>query len=450
MQVTATETAGLKRSFKVVIPAQELDQRLTDRLSSMKDEVRIRGFRPGKVPISHLKRLFGRSAMAEIVQSMLGEVAQQTLTERGEKAAMQPDFQLPEQAETEKVLQGSGDLAYTMHYEVLPKVALADFKAIAIERPVVEPTDEAVEADLKRLASETRTFVAKSGPAEVGDRINLAFTGSMEGKPFIGGSDENAMVVIGSGSMLKDFEDQLVGVQAGDRKTITLTFPEDYRAKALAGREASFEVRVKSVAGGDPVPLDDQLAVRLGVENLAALRDTVRQQLVSQYGQAIRQRVKRQLLDRLDEMHPIELPPGLVEQEFNAIWQQITQQLANAGSSFEQEGTTEEEARKEYQMIAQRRVRLGLVMSEIGDKAGITVTEDEVQRALAAQMRQFPGREQTVLDYYRNTPQALATLRAPIFEEKVVDYLLELAKIADKPMTKAELDAIDREDEGLV
>jgi trigger factor len=450
MQVTATDTEGLKRSFKVVIPAQELDERLTQRLSSMKDEVRIRGFRPGKVPISHLKRLFGRSTMAEIVQSMLGEVAQQTLTERGEKAAMQPDFELPAQDETEKVLAGSGDLSYTMVYEVLPKVALGDFRAIAIDRPVVEPTDESVEADLKRLASETRTFAPKSGAAEVGDRVNVAFTGTMDGKPFVGGSDENATMVIGSGSMLKEFEDQLVGLSSGDTKTVTLTFPADYRAKALAGKEANFEVRVKAVASGDEIPLDDQLAVRLGVENLAALRSTVKQQLQGQYGQAVRQRVKRQLLDRLDEMHQIELPPGLVEQEFNAIWQQITQQLASAGSTFEQEGTTEEEAQKEYRKIAERRVRLGLVMSEIGDNAGISVTDDEVNRALAAQMRQFPGREQTVLDYYRNTPQALATLRAPIFEEKVVDYLLELVKATDKPMTKAELDALDREDEGIV
>jgi trigger factor len=450
MQVTPNDTAGLKRSFKVVIPADELDERLTERLSSLKDEVRIKGFRPGKVPISHLKRLFGRSTMAEVVQAMINEVAQKTLTDRGEKAAMAPDFELPEQAETDKVLQGNADLAYTMVYEVLPKVTIGDLKAIAVERPVVTPTDESVDAELKRLATESRTFATKNGAAAMGDRVLLSFVGSIDGKPFSGGKDDNAAVVIGSGAMLEGFEDQLVGVRAGDEKTVTVKFPDDYRAKAVAGKEASFAVKVKSVASGDEVPIDDQLAVRLGVENLEALKTTIRAQLQSQYDQAARQRVKRQLLDKLDEMHKVDLPPGLVEQEFNAIWQQIGQQLSSAGSTFEQEGTTEEKARKEYRDISERRVRLGLVMSEIGERAGVNVTEDEVQRALAAQMRQFPGREQTVLDYYRNNPQALATLRAPIFEEKVVDHLLDQVKLTDKSMTKAELDAIDREDDGLV
>jgi len=450
MQVTPTETAGLKRSFKVVIPAGELDDRLVQRLSSMKDDVRIRGFRPGKVPISHLKRLFGRSTMAEIINGMLTEVAQKTLSERGEKAAMQPDYQLPEQAETEKVLSGSADLAYVMNYEVLPKVAIGDLKSVAIERPVVTPTDQAIDAELKRLAAESRTFTAKDGPAAEGDRVTVSFVGTIDGKTFPGGSDDNAGFVIGSGTMLKGFEDQLIGLKAGDEKTVTVTFPDDYRSKALAGKTANFAVKVKGVAGGDEVAIDDQLAIRLGVENLASLRTTVAQQLQAQYDQAARQRVKRQLLDRLDEMHRVDLPPGLVDQEFDAIWQQINQQLATAGSTFEQEDTTEEKARAEYRNISERRVRLGLVMSEIGESAAVTVTEEEVQRALAAQMRQFPGREQTVLDYYRNNPQAIATLRAPIFEEKVVDHLLGVVKVTDKPMSKDELDAFDREDEGLV
>jgi trigger factor len=433
MQVTATETAGLKRSFKVVVPAGELDERLTQRLSSLKDEVRIRGFRPGKVPIAHLKRLFGRSTMAEVVQNVINEVAQKTLTERGEKAATAPDFEMPEAGETDRVLQGSADLSYTMVYEVLPT-----------------PADEAVEAELKRLATETRTFTAKNGPAATGDRVTLSFAGTIDGKPFAGSRDENASVVLGSGAMLKEFEEQLVGLSAGEEKTVKVTFPEDYRVKTIAAKAAEFAVKVKAVASGDEAAIDDALAVRLGVENLEALKTTVRQQLQAQYDNAARQRVKRQLLDSLDAMHQLELPPGLVEQEFNAIWQQIGQQLATAGSTFEQEGTTEEKAKEEYRKISERRVRLGLVMSEIGDKASVTVTDEEVQRALAQQMRQFPGREQTVLDYYRNNPQALATLRAPIFEEKVVDHLLGQVKIADKPMTKAELDLIDREDDGLV
>jgi trigger factor len=450
MQVTATNTEGLRREFKIVVPASELDTRLTERLAALKDDVRIRGFRPGKVPLSHLKRLFGRSTMAEVVQAMLSEVARQTLDERGEKAAMQPDYQLPEQEETEKVLSGAADLAYTMIYEVLPKFDLGDFQTIAVERPVVEPSDAEVETELKRLASETRTFAVKDGAAAKGDRVTLSYVGKIDDVPFQGGSDDNATITIGDGRFISGFEEALIGLKAGDEKTFPITFPADYGNKTLAGKQASFTVKIKSVAAGDEVAIDDQLAVRVGVESLAELRDTIKRQLQLQLAQLIRQRIKRQLLDRLDEMHKIDLPPGLVEQEFDSIWRQIVQQLNESGRTFADENTTEEAAREEYQKIAARRVRLGLVMSEIGDRNQITVTDEEVQRALAAQMRQFPGREQTVLEYYRNNPEAVATLRAPIFEEKVVDYLLELVRVTDKPMTREALVALDQEEDTLV
>ncbi len=440
MQVTETLVDGLKREFKVVVPATELDGRLVERLNSLKDEVRIKGFRPGKVPLGHLKRLFGRSAMAEIVQDVITEVARNTLSERGEKAAMQPQYDLPEdQAEAGEVLAGNHDLAYTMSYEVLPKIDLIDYKTISVERPVVEVADSEVEEQLKRLADSTRSYTTKAGAAAEGDRVTVSYLGKIDGEPFEGGRDDDAVIRIGDKRFIPGFEEQLVGLSTGDTKTIAVTFPEDYASKQLAGKDATFDIEVKAVAAGDEVAIDDKLAERLGLELLDSLRDTVRQQMQQQYAQAARQRVKRQILDKLDESHRFELPQRLVDQEFETIWRQIVSELANSGRTFEDEETTEEKAQAEYREIAERRVRLGLVMSDIGERAKVEVTDEEMQRAMAAQLRQVPGQEQALLDYYRQHPDALAGLRAPIFEEKVVDYLLELINVTDKPTTAEEL-----------
>ena len=450
MQVTETLVDGLKREFKVIVPATELDGRLVERLNSLKDEVRIKGFRPGKVPLNHLKRLYGRSAMAEIVQDVISEVARNTLTERGEKAAMQPHYALPEdQGEANEVLAGNHDLAYTMSYEVLPKIDLVDFKTLSVERPTVEVTDAEVEEQLVRLADSTRSYTTKAGAADTGDRITIAYAGKIAGEPFEGGSDDNAVIRIGDKRFIPGFEEQLVGLSTGDKKTITVTFPVDYAASALAGKEATFDLEVKAVAAGDEVAVDEKLAERLGLESLQSLRDTVRQQLASQYALAVRQRVKRQILDQLDESHRFELPERLVEQEFDTIWRQIVGELSNTGRSFEDEETTEEKARAEYRRIAERRVRLGLVMSDIGLRAKVEVTDEELQRAMAAQLRQVPGQEQALIEYYRRNPEAVASLRAPIFEEKVVDYLLELVNVTDKPVSAADL-IREAEEEGLV
>jgi trigger factor len=440
MQVIETQVDGLRREFAITIPATELDTRLVERLNTMKGEVQIKGFRPGKVPVSYLRRLVGKREMAEIVQSMLSEVARDTLASRGEKAVTQPDYKLPEdEALSEKVLSGSADLSYTMSYEVMPAVELADFKKIAIERPTLDVSDEDIDEQVRQLAEGARSFATKQGAAETGDRLTISYLGKIDGEPFAGGSDDNAVLTIGDGRFIPGFAEQLVGMSSGDSKTITVTFPEDYAAKNLAGKEATFDVTVKALSAADPVAIDDQLAERLGLANLAALRDTVREQVKQQYTFAASQKVKRNLLDVLDKQHDFPLPPALVEQEFDTIWRQISDDLARSGKTFADEGTTEEAARADYRKIAERRVRLGLVMSEIGDRNNIQVTDEETQRALAAHMRQYPGQEQALVDYYRRSPEALAALRAPIFEQKVVDYILELANVTDKPVTKEEL-----------
>jgi len=440
MQVIETLNEGLKRELKIVVPASELDSRLTTRLEEIKDRVRIKGFRPGKVPVDHLRRLFGRSTMAEILQSVLTENTRQTLRERGERAAAQPEIDLPEdQAEAEKVLSGQADLAYSMKYEILPKVEPKSFKGVKIERPVVTLKDEDVEDELRRFAESVRGFTPKDGPAETGDQVRLSYAGKIDGAPFAGGSDEDAVMRLGSGQFIPGFEEQLVGVKGGESRSVTVTFPQDYAASQYAGKTAVFDVTVREVAAPGEARIDDALAQQLGMESVDKLRQAMRSQMESRYSEMARQRAKRQVLDHLDEMHAFELPPTMVQQEFENIWRQITSDMQQAGAGFEAEGTTEEAARDEYRKIAERRVRLGLVMSELGERNKIEVTEEEVQRALAAQLRQVPGQEQQYYDYYRQNPEALAALRAPIFEEKVVDFLLELADVTARPVTKDEL-----------
>lgn len=440
MQVTETLSDGLKREFKVVVPVEELDGRLVERLNDLKNQVRIKGFRPGKVPVNHLRKLYGRSAMAEIVQDTLREVARKTLDDRGERAATPPDYDLPEdQGEADKILTGRGDLAYTMSYEVLPQITLGDFKSIKVERPVVEVSEEEIETQLKQLAESGRAYEPKDGKAEKGDRVTFSYLGKIDGEPFEGGANEDATVRLGDGQFIPGFEEQLEGMKAGDESVINVTFPEDYRATHLAGKTASFDVTVKQVSAPGELVMDDRLAERLGLESIDKLKDAIRQQLRSQYGEASRMKVKRQILDQLDQTHSFDLPAKMVETEFQNIWRQITADMAQGGRTFEAEGTTEEAAQADYRKIAERRVRLGLVLSEIGERNNIQVTEEEVQRALQAQLRQFPGNEQMVLNYYRNDPDALASLRAPIFEEKVVDFLLELVNVTDKPVTREEL-----------
>jgi trigger factor len=447
MQVTETLAEGLKRELKIVVPATELDSRLSARLEEMRGQVQLKGFRPGKVPVAHLRRIYGKSAMAEIVQNILNETARTTLEQRSERAALQPSFDLPEdEADAAEVLDGKKDLAFTMSYEVLPKFELGELNGIEIDRPVAAVADEEVDAEVKRLARDSAEFQPKDGEAADGDRLTISYLGKIDGEAFEGGADDNAFVSLGSGRFIPGFEEQLLGAKAGEERVLNVTFPEAYGAAQLAGKAATFDVVVKEVSAPVEATIDDEWAKKFGIESLDELKATMRQQLESQLVAATRTKVKRQLLDKLDEKHAFELPPTMVEQEFQNVWNQVTQDLQRSGRSFADEETTEEAAKADYRKIAERRVRLGLVLSEIGEKNLIQVTDEEVQRALVDRIRQFPGQEKQVYDFYRSNPDALASLRAPIFEEKVVDYLLGLAAITDKTVTREELMKDDEEE----
>ncbi len=448
MQVTETLSEGLKREFKVVVPAAELDSRLLARLEEMRGTANINGFRPGKVPVQHLRRLLGRKTMSDIVQDIVREQTNEILKQRGERAALQPSYDLTEdEKEAERVLDAKADLEFSMRYEVLPKIDLGEFKTVSIERPVVEIADEDIELSLTQLARSSASYSTKKGKAKDGDRVTIDYVGKLEGEVFEGGSDQGAQLILGSDQFMPGFEGKLVGAAAGDDKTIKLTFPDDYGAKHLAGRQASFDVSVKEVSAPDSIAVDDALAEKLGLESVDKLRDAVRRQLEGQNGPLVRQRIKRQLLDALDKMHKFDAPPTMVEQEFENIWREVQADLQRNDKSFEDEGSTEEEAKVYYGAIADRRVRLGLVLSEIGERNQIDVSEGELQRALAEEVRRNPGHEDEITEFYRTNPVAVTRLRAPLFEEKVVDFLLELVRVTDKTLTREELVAMVEEDE---
>ena len=442
MQVTETTNEGLKREFRVTLPATDLDARLTERLTEMKDRVRINGFRPGKVPVDHLKKVYGRAVMAETIEQMVRETNTKILTDRGLKLAMEPKITLPEdQSEVENVISGKTDLSYTVAVEVVPQIALADFKAIKLEKIVADVADLEVDEGVRRIAEQNRAYTARpeGATAESGDRVVISFKGTVNGEAFEGGSGDNVPVKIGTNVFLPGFEDQLLGIAAGDTRTVNATFPADYAAEKLAGQAASFEVVAKAVEQPNELTIDDAFAASLGIESLDRLRQAVKERIAQEYTGASRQKLKRELLDKLDVLHKFEAPPSLVEQEFTNVWNTVQADLKSQNRTFEQEGTTEDKAREEYRSIADRRVRLGLVLAEIGDKNNIKVNDDEVSRAVMERARQYPGREREVWDYYQKNYNALASVRAPIFEEKVVDFIVELADVVEKKVTKDEL-----------
>ena len=440
MQITETKYDGLIRELKVVVGADELEKRFSARLDELKDRVRLKGFRPGHVPKAHLRRVYGRSVMAEVVQQTVAETSQEALSQRQERPAFQPRIALPEdETEVGKILAGSGDLAYTMYFEVLPKFDLTDFSKLELEKPVAAIAAEDIDKSLERLREANPRFELKDGPAASGDRLIIDFEGRLDGEPFKGGSAEDAQILLGGGGFIPGFEEGLTGAKAGEERSVDANFPQDYPEASLAGKQVRFAVKVKEVASPAAPTIDDNFAKSLGLESLDQLKEMVKQRLEQDRSTASRMKLKRALLDKLNASHDFALPPTLVDNEFQAIWREVTEHLKRSNRSFEDEGTTEEKAKEEYRGIAERRVRLGLILSEVGSRNKIEVSDEEVTRALLERARQFPGQERKVYDFYRNNPQALAELRAPIYEDKVVDFILELAQVKEKPVSVEEL-----------
>jgi len=443
MQVTETLSEGLKRSYKVVMPAGELAAKLDGQLIEMKSKARINGFRPGKVPVSHLKRLYGRNVMLDVVQDTIYEANQKILDEHKLRIAGQPQFDLPDdQAEIEKAFETVGDFSFGVSYELLPSFEIGTFGDIEIEKLVVETTETEIDEIVNRLADQNRPFDAKEGEgvtAEKGDKVTIDFLGKLDGVPFAGGAATDAELVLGSATFIPGFEDQVIGMKLGEERTITCVFPENYANANLRSKEATFDVTLKAVGAPGELKIDDDFAKTYGFEDLAALRKSVRDRLDEENANGARSKWKRALLDALDKKYSFDLPPAMLEREFAMIWRQAETERQQANRSFEDEGTTEDEARKDYERIAQRRVRLGLVLAEIGEKAGVTVSDEEISRALMERARNYPGQEKAIWDFYQKNPGALNEVRAPLFEERVVDHLMQQVKVTEKKVTRDDL-----------
>ena len=448
MQVTETSIDGLKRELQVTIPAAELDGKLNAKLDEVKDKVQIKGFRPGKVPPAHIKKVYGKSMMAEVVQQAVTDTSRDALVERDERPAMQPDIKLTEdEKEIDEIMNGKADVVYAMSYEILPKVEPMEFKSIKVNRPVAKIDDEETNKRLKELVESSASYEEREGrEAKLDDQVTIDFVGSVDGEEFEGGKAEDAPLVLGKGQFIPGFEEGLIGAKAGEERKLEVTFPEEYGADNLAGKDAVFIVNVKAVSEAVLPDVDDEFAKKLGMESLAKLKDAIVVQLKEQYQQFSDGKTKKALLDILSDGHSLELPPTLVDREFDGIWKQVIDQLEQADKTFEDEGKTEDEARAEYREIAERRVRLGIVLSHIGEDAKIVVSEDELKQGLMAQARQFPGQEKMLYEFYQKNPAALTELRAPIFEDKVVAYILELADVSEVEMSPEELMKPDDED----
>jgi len=437
MQVTETLSEGLKRAYKVVLPMQDLAQRLEAELNDLRSKARINGFRPGKVPLSHVRQMYGKQVMGDVLQNAINEANRKIVEDNNLKLAGSPNIDVEGgQDGVQRAIEAKGDLAFTVSVEVLPKFEIGSFEDVTLERLVTKAPDSDIDDALNRMAEQTRPYEPKDGAAASGDKVTIDFVGRIDGEEFPGGKGEGHDLVLGSGQFIPGFEDQLIGAKAGETRVVNVKFPAEYQAAHLAGKDAAFDVTVKAVQAPGELKIDDEFAKTFGIESLDKLKDAVRANMQTELDGASRARLKRALLDQLDKRYSFELPPSLVEEEFKGVWESVVAEQQQTGKTFADENTTEEAARAEYRAIAERRVRLGLVMAEIGEQNKVQVTDDELTAAVVERARQFPGQEKMVWDFYQKNREALAQIRAPLYEEKVVDVILSQAKVSDKEVSK--------------
>ena len=444
MEVIEKSAEGLDRKFLVKVPAEELDKKLVAKLEEVKGRVHLKGFRKGKAPVSFLKKMYGKGMMSEIIQEIVSETSQKAFTDRDLQPATSPHPHF--HSKIEDVIDGKADLEYDVHAEVLPSFDPMDVAGLKLTRPVADIPEGDIDEALDNIAEQQVTYKerGKTVKAKDKDQIVIDFVGKVDGEEFEGGKGEGFELVLGSGQFIAGFEDQLVGAKAGDDVEVKVTFPEGYHAKDLAGKDAVFDVKVVEVRAPEKVEINDELAKKVGLESLDELKTRIKERIEEDYKRLSRGHLKRALLDKLDEAHDFELPKGMVDAEFEQIWRQVE----NSERDDEDKDKTDDELKAEYRKIAERRVRLGLVLAEIGKRAEVQVPSNELQQAIQqqaireAQMMQMQGQEvspQEVLKFYQQNPQAIQQIRAPLFEEKVVDYIIERAEVKDKTVTKEKL-----------
>ncbi|WP_293493256.1 trigger factor [Phenylobacterium sp.] len=440
MQIVEKSGEGLSKVFSVTVPMSDLVERLDAKIAEITPTLNIKGFRPGKVPQAHVRKLYGKSIMSEVVEQTLNETTQKVLEENKLRPAGDPD--LTPNGDMAEVIEGKADLAYDIAIEVMPEFEPTDLTKISLKRPVYEPTDAEVNEAVDELAKQNRTYETRTGKslkAKDGDMVVIDFIGRVDGVAFEGGTGVDTELVLGSGSFIPGFEEQLVGAKPDDKVMVKVTFPAEYQAPNLAGKDAEFETTVKEVKAPVESKADDSLAERLGVESLEKLRELLKTNLESQYSGASRFKLKRALLDVLDEKHDFPLPPKMVEAEFAQIWGQVQSDKERGTLPPEDLEKTDDVLQTEYRKIAERRVRLGLVLAEIGRVNNVQITDQELAEAMRAEAMRYGPQAQQIFDFFRQNPAAQAQLRAPIFEDKVVDLIIEQAKVKDQKVSKDDL-----------
>ena len=435
MQVTETKSEGLSREFKVALPANEIEEKISHRLKELARTAQMPGFRPGKVPVSVLRKKYGPSVLGEVLERAVNDSSQQALAEKGLRPAMQPQIEITS-------FEDGGDLEYTIGVELLPEIKPVDFSKIKLERLIPKTDDAAMENTLADIAAAQGDSAAIKDDRETktGDVLVIDFLGRIGGEEFAGGKAEGYELTLGSGTFIPGFEEQLIGVKVGDKIEVKVKFPDSYGAAELSGKDAVFDVTVNELKETVPSAIDDELAKKVGMENLEALKKSIREEQESEFNEMSRMILKRALLDELSAAHDFEIPEKLLDREFDTIWKQFEEQRKkdkDAGQGSEEK--TDDEHKKDFREIAERRVRLGLLLSEVGRANNIQISQEDVNSQLMAEARRHPGREKEVMEHYKNNPEAMEELSAPLYEEKVVNFILEQASITEKTATKDEL-----------
>ncbi len=434
MQVTETLKDGLKRAYTITVSAAELDEKVNEKLVEAQPEVEMKGFRKGKVPMALLKKQFGQRLLGEAMQETVDGAMTKHFEDSGERPALQPDVKMTGGEEWKE----GDDVVVEMSYEALPDIPEVDLKAISLEKMVVKADEAGIEEALGNLAETAQDFKdrKKGTKAKDGDQVVFDFAGKVDGELFEGGSAEDFPLVLGSGQFIPGFEEQLVGVKAEEEKAVSVTFPEDYQAEHLAGKEAVFDCTIKNVKEPVAAEINDELATKFGAEDLAGLKTQIGERLEAEYAGASRAVMKRALLDQLDKAVEFDLPPSLVDAEAG----QIAHQLWHEENPDVQDHNHDKiEPTDEHKSLAERRVRLGLLLAELGQKAEVEVTDAEITQAIMNQARQYPGQERQFFEFVQQNAEMQQQLRAPIFEDKVVDYVFELAQVSDKEVNKDDL-----------
>lgn len=442
MQIVEKSAEGLSRVYGVTFAASLIATRTDAKIAELAPQLNIKGFRKGKVPVVHVKRMYGKSILGDLLNELVQEGIEGTVASNGIRAASQPD--VTNLGNLADVMDGKADLTFDVELDIMPDFTPADLQSLSVTRPVAEATEAEIDEALAEIAKQSQSFHVKKGKAANGDAVVCNFVGKIDGVEFDGGKADGSTVVLGSNTYIPGFEEQLVGVKAGDEKVLNVTFPAEYGVATLAGKAATFDVTVVEVKKPVETKIDDDLAKNIGLSDLATLKDAIKKNIEDQLAQLSRQKAKRSLLDALDATHSFDLPPKMLAAEFEAIWAQVTQDKAAGNEDPEDAGKSEDELKAEYTKIAERRVRLGLVLAELGRVNGVEVKDEEVARAIQAEASRYPGQERQVYEFFQKNPNAVASLRAPLYEEKVVDFVLQMAKVTDVTVTRAELESEDK------